>query len=1462
MSVNLPKAIILAAFANDPEKHLAYLNEEKDNLERVLGVENDDFELIAISNATSENLWECFSEFGKRIVAFHFAGHADGVAEKIILKDQAGNNRGTLMEALADAEGLLPMLQLVFLNGCATRSGVKHFEKNKKLVIATRAPIYDTIAKTFSTYFWTWLSHNPTDSIVAAFDYAKSMIKNMDSMAFRKRFRDKTGELYNDQSLLNQWDLYGRENYVGSYQLFRGAYLAAQLRFGSKKLYEQNPLEKRLQQKGEELNPTFFDLWVVEQNTDHKASLIEGLKIIYNRPIRHSMLLSAGGGGKTISLINVWKYYLQEGVYPIPIYIRLNDINDCSHDAQQDFISWYIATKYLGLPELTIETAAYLKEWLSSDWEKPYPKLLLLLDGFNEITAGRLVEEKLLTDLKNRWRGEKREEAVGIQIVVSSRYESDQAWTHGFARMEIQPIDQVSVQNHLGLKYPTEGDLQRLIMNPLMLALYSASRTTWEQYKEYRYFKFKNQISNVSELMWNYLETQVVKQFVLYENKESEYQAAHFFLKHLFPYLGFQMEKEGVFRLSTIQLEEVIGRAKEQFLNPMFMNVFPRYKIGIKEIDLEPQQSFVAETERMEVWMDRLISRFHFLEVGTRDQKGNPTSYSFTHQNFRDFFSTLHLRNLMEIGIHHNKRLPEIHNRAWPSYLRQMIGELEINQYHKPIWNPEHKSWERSETSPVNILLINYLDLYKNELDNTNIDYGIWNTIETWKQLGLDLSGMDLSNLNLAGVNLNNLVLTKKGVQNTLSANFNGSLLDFNSFMANGHYGRVVCVIHHPILPDIISSDSLGVIKVWSMDTMNCNLTIKAHTSSANKIVFNEAGASIISCSENGNIREWDNTTGKLIKTFEKEHEKSISDIRIKHNGEFLVSASLDNHLKTWNIETGQCVKTWSGHQHGVTSVSIHPTENRMVSGSMKGEIFHWVDDEFSLLFKIDDTAIRTVKYNKTGDNVLVGTASGIAVEYSIAENKIRNSYPKHIGDIFDLLYDWDETSFFTASWEYPASRYYKGTVRQWSLMDGSLMMTLAGHSGRVLSLSLVPHSNNLLSCGYDRNIYEWSVDTGRKINEFHGTSFFIWDMILHPLKENILLFGGTDHVIREWDLELNVCTRNYVGHGGSVSQLLLSSDGKKMYSGSYDGTVRVWCTESGDCIHVINAGYCVSKIAISPDEKSILMGEYSEVSGKIKEVDIESGKLLNVYHYHQATITLLTYLSNGKQFVSYSQSSSDRLLLIWERAKENPINGRRISASDYLIHSLSPDGKKLFLIDKDGAVYECLFDFDLLATGNNNWDLLFKPFKRYEGHEDVVHNLCYYPAYNRLLTSSLDDSIKEWSTVSEDCLNTYKVDNRDYINKEGSNARALYYGERNNIVGIFSGEIIHIWNNGVREAIQAIRIKPGIAIDGLDLTHVKWKNELSEPQRRELEMYGAILNYSTKTPLQSYLTRKPLAAF
>jgi WD40 repeat protein len=63
---------------------------------------------------------------------------------------------------------------------------------------------------------------------------------------------------------------------------------------------------------------------------------------------------------------------------------------------------------------------------------------------------------------------------------------------------------------------------------------------------------------------------------------------------------------------------------------------------------------------------------------------------------------------------------------------------------------------------------------------------------------------------------------------------------------------------------------------------------------------------------------------------------------------------------------------------------------------------------------------------------------------------------------------------------------------------------------------------------------------------------------------------GSNDNTIRVWNLENGECVQTLAGHSDGVTCMSLSSDGKSIYSGSNDTTIRVWNLENGECVQTL----------------------------------------------------------------------------------------------------------------------------------------------------------------------------------------------------------------------------------------------------------------------------------------------------
>lgn len=94
--------------------------------------------------------------------------------------------------------------------------------------------------------------------------------------------------------------------------------------------------------------------------------------------------------------------------------------------------------------------------------------------------------------------------------------------------------------------------------------------------------------------------------------------------------------------------------------------------------------------------------------------------------------------------------------------------------------------------------------------------------------------------------------------------------------------------------------------------------------------------------------RLWNYTTGKILKhyTGHTNNKFCIFATFSVTNGKYIVSGSEDNCVYLWNLQDRNIFQKLEGHTDAVLSVSCHPTENRIASGSLDRTIRIWVQED------------------------------------------------------------------------------------------------------------------------------------------------------------------------------------------------------------------------------------------------------------------------------------------------------------------------------------------------------------------------------------------------------------------------------------------------------------------------------------------------------------------------------------
>jgi len=100
-----------------------------------------------------------------------------------------------------------------------------------------------------------------------------------------------------------------------------------------------------------------------------------------------------------------------------------------------------------------------------------------------------------------------------------------------------------------------------------------------------------------------------------------------------------------------------------------------------------------------------------------------------------------------------------------------------------------------------------------------------------------------------------------------------------------------------------------------------------------------------------------------------------------------------------------------------------------------------------------------------------------------------------------------------------------------------------------------------------------------------------------------VAVSASDDQTVKVWDLEKGEETATLRGHGGSVSAVALTPDGRVAVSASNDQTLKVWDLEKGEIISEFKGDSSFTCCKISTDGKTVVAGD---TSGRVHVLQVE----------------------------------------------------------------------------------------------------------------------------------------------------------------------------------------------------------------------------------------------------------------
>jgi WD40 repeat protein len=160
------------------------------------------------------------------------------------------------------------------------------------------------------------------------------------------------------------------------------------------------------------------------------------------------------------------------------------------------------------------------------------------------------------------------------------------------------------------------------------------------------------------------------------------------------------------------------------------------------------------------------------------------------------------------------------------------------------------------------------------------------------------------------------------------------------------------------------------------------------HAGSISATAFSSDGRVLLSAAADGQLKVWETTNGRLVRTISMEGGKARS-VALLPNQKYAVAATDDGTLEFYDITDGRFLGHLPpGHQGWIYSAVILPDGHRIVSGSGDGTIKLWdIDRKPQEVRTIQTgTAVSSVSVSSDGSFVLSGDDEGRIRVWSLVD--------------------------------------------------------------------------------------------------------------------------------------------------------------------------------------------------------------------------------------------------------------------------------------------------------------------------------------------------------------------------------------------------------------------------------------------------------------------------------------------
>jgi len=258
--------------------------------------------------------------------------------------------------------------------------------------------------------------------------------------------------------------------------------------------------------------------------------------------------------------------------------------------------------------------------------------------------------------------------------------------------------------------------------------------------------------------------------------------------------------------------------------------------------------------------------------------------------------------------------------------------------------------------------------------------------------------------------------------------------------------------------------------------------------------------------------------------------------------------------------------------------------------------------------------------------------------------------------------------------------------------------------------------------------------------------------------------------------------TLKIIGTPNPVQDMSLSSDGHRIATAQFDGSLRLWDSGTGEPIGSPLTGHRgpAEVVVFSPDGRRIFSGGDDKT---VRLWNADTGQQIGAPLLgHTDWVQSLAYSPNGRRLVS---ASFDKTLRIWDPATGQPVGQPLVGHTGWVTSvAFSPDGNVVASAGHDKTVR--LWNADTrLPMG--------QPMT---GHTDAVSSVVFSPDGHQIASGSFDNLIRLWD------VGTGHLIGQPWSGHTGGVTSLAFFADGRHLVSGSQDDTVRLWEVGTGKAV------------------------------------------------------------